>query len=118
VFNQHGFQHDSQVPDEQFLAVIRARIRKARLDGNHSQEEIASVAGLETKTYQHLENPTSNRKFNPRLETLLAVAQAVGTSVVDLMQPATPAEIAALEKPISAKREGRKRKGGTISERP
>ena len=107
MFNQHGLHDYSRVSDDQFFAVVRARIRRARLHHNHSQDEVATAAGLESKTYQRLENPAPRRKFNPRLETLMAVARAVGLEIDELLRPATADEIGALEQPMAAKRTGR-----------
>jgi transcriptional regulator with XRE-family HTH domain len=99
------------VPNDRriFLAIIRARIRAARLAHNLSQDEVAAAAGLETRTYQHLENPAPSRKFNPRLETLLDVAGALGVGLADLVREPNTEDLKTLEKPVPIQRQGRKR---------
>lgn len=98
------------MPDDTgYFAVVRARIRAARIAQNLSQDEVANAAGLETRTYQHLENSTLRRKFNPRLETLLAVARAIGVELEELVRPVSGEEIQALEQPQPIRRLGRKR---------
>jgi transcriptional regulator with XRE-family HTH domain len=92
-----------------YLAVVRARIRASRIAKNLSQDEVASAAGLETRTYQHLENPAPSRKFNPRFETLIAVADAIGIDLTKLVAQANDDEIQALEKQQAVQRMGRKR---------
>lgn len=97
--------------DDRFLAIIRARIRAARLARNQSQEEVAATAGLETRTYQHLENPATRLKFNPRLETLIAVAVALDVDLADLVRKPKAHELEALGEPQPFMRQGRKPKG-------
>lgn len=99
------------VSDAALLAIIRARIRAARLASNLSQEEVAAAANIEPRTYQHLENPTAKRKFNPRLETLLAVARALNVDPGNLVRWAESGELEQNETVTSAKRLGRKRTG-------
>ena len=97
------------MPDDTgYFAVVRARIRAARIAQNLSQDEVANAAGLETRTYQHFENPTPSRKFNPRLETLLAVARAIGVELVELVCPISAEDLQALEQPQPVRRLGRK----------
>lgn len=100
------------VSDAAFLAVIRARIRAARLARNLSQEEVAAVAQLEPRTYQHLESPMVNRKFNPRLDTLIAVSEALKVDLIDLVRPSSPEELLNARKVQAVTRQGRKRKSG------
>jgi transcriptional regulator with XRE-family HTH domain len=98
------------MPDDTgYFAVVRARIRAARIAQNLSQDEVANAAGLETRTYQHFENPIPSRKFNPRLETLLAVARAIGAELTELLRPVSAEDIQALEQPQAVRRLGRKR---------
>ena len=97
------------VSDAALLAIIRARIRAARLARNLSQEEVAAAANIEPRTYQHLENPTARRKFNPRLETLLAVARALSIDLGTLVRWAESGELEQNEAVTNVKRSGRKR---------
>ncbi|PYU13118.1 MAG: XRE family transcriptional regulator [Acidobacteria bacterium] len=61
-----------------------ARIRRLRLQRELTQEELAREVGLTTHTIWRLENDHS---FNPRLQTLRAIAEALGVDVSDLLGP-------------------------------
>lgn len=61
------------------------RIRQLRLEKGWSQEQLATVAGLSTRTVQRIENGEQ-----ASLETLTAIAAALGLQVSDLSQPAQP----------------------------
>jgi transcriptional regulator with XRE-family HTH domain len=59
-----------------------AKIRRLRLKAGISQESLAQRVGVTTHTIWRLENgPT----FNPRLETLRALAKTLGVSVKELL---------------------------------
>ncbi|CAI0745000.1 helix-turn-helix domain-containing protein [Serratia grimesii] len=58
------------------------RIRQLRLDKGWSQEQLATIAGLSTRTVQRIENGEQ-----ASLETLTAIAAALGVQVSDLYQP-------------------------------
>lgn len=59
------------------------RIRQLRLDKGWSQEQLATIAGLSTRTVQRIENGEQ-----ASLETLTAIASAMGLQIGDLYQPA------------------------------
>ncbi len=59
-----------------------ARIRRLRLQRELTQEELAREVGLTTHTIWRLEN---DHAFNPRLQTLRAIAGALGVDVSDLL---------------------------------
>jgi transcriptional regulator with XRE-family HTH domain len=61
-----------------------ARIRRLRLQRELTQEELAREVGLTTHTIWRLEN---DHAFNPRLQTLRAIAEALGVDVSDLLGP-------------------------------
>ncbi|QUY50028.1 helix-turn-helix domain-containing protein [Serratia plymuthica] len=61
------------------------RIRQLRLEKGWSQEQLATIAGLSTRTVQRIENGEQ-----ASLETLTAIAAALGLQVSDLSQPAQP----------------------------
>ncbi|CAI1530330.1 anaerobic benzoate catabolism transcriptional regulator [Serratia grimesii] len=58
------------------------RIRQLRLDKGWSQEQLATIASLSTRTVQRIENGEQ-----ASLETLTAIAAALGVQVSDLYQP-------------------------------
>ncbi|MBP1129055.1 transcriptional regulator with XRE-family HTH domain [Serratia sp. PL17] len=58
------------------------RIRQLRLDKGWSQEQLATIAGLSTRTVQRIENGEQ-----ASLETLTAIAAVLGVQVSDLYQP-------------------------------
>jgi len=58
------------------------KIRRLRLKAGMSQESLAQRVGVTTHTIWRLENgPT----FNPRLETLRALAKALGVPLEELL---------------------------------
>lgn len=61
------------------------RIRQLRLEKGWSQEQLATIAGLSTRTIQRIENGEQ-----ASLDTLTAIAAALGLQVNDLSQPAQP----------------------------
>jgi len=63
----------------------RYRIRQLRLEKGWSQEQLATIAGLSTRTVQRIENGEQ-----ASLETLTALAAALGGQVGDLHQPTPP----------------------------
>ncbi|CAI0801487.1 anaerobic benzoate catabolism transcriptional regulator [Serratia proteamaculans] len=58
------------------------RIRQLRLEKGWSQEQLATIAGLSTRTVQRIENGEQ-----ASLETLTAIAAALELQVSDLYQP-------------------------------
>lgn len=58
------------------------RIRPLRLEKGWSQEQLAAIAGLSTRTVQRIENGEQ-----ASLETLTAIAAALGVQVSDLNAP-------------------------------
>ncbi|OJT43344.1 helix-turn-helix domain-containing protein [Serratia plymuthica] len=61
------------------------RIRQLRLEKGWSQEQLATIAGLSTRTVQRIENGEQ-----ASLDTLNAIAAALGLQVSDLSQAAQP----------------------------
>lgn len=59
-----------------------AKIRQARLRAGLTQEEVARRVGVTTHTIWRLENlPT----FNPRIQTLRAIAKVLGLDVCHIL---------------------------------
>ncbi|MBL3521982.1 helix-turn-helix domain-containing protein [Serratia plymuthica] len=61
------------------------RIRQLRLEKGWSQEQLATIAGLSTRTVQRIENGEQ-----ASLDTLTAIAAALELQVSDLSQAAQP----------------------------
>jgi DNA-binding XRE family transcriptional regulator len=60
------------------------RIRRARLKARLTQEELARRAEVTTHTIWRLE---TEHRFNPRIQTLRAVAKALGVDVSHFLRP-------------------------------
>jgi transcriptional regulator with XRE-family HTH domain len=82
------------VTDEQFLGVLKRRIRAARLEAHVSQEAVADALNVGRRYYQKIEG---NTKFNPTVTTLLAICQTLGVNLETLLRTPTSDELAALE---------------------
>jgi transcriptional regulator with XRE-family HTH domain len=89
---------DDWVFDDPFLAVVRGRIKAARVAKKIRQEDAAELSGIELRNWQRLEGFNPRRKFNPTLETLRAVAQVLEITVGDLTKEPTPDELETLER--------------------
>jgi transcriptional regulator with XRE-family HTH domain len=61
-----------------------ARIRRLRTKSGISQEELARRVGVTTHTIWRLEN---GHTFNPRLDTLRAIAKALKVSIIAILMP-------------------------------
>ena len=63
------------------------RLRDLRLGRRLSQQQVAERAGISTNTYQLFESGRSRRDtdFNPTLDTLLCLADALETTLVELL---------------------------------
>ena len=83
--------------EDPFLAVVRARIKAARLARQLRQSDAAELAKMELRNWQRLEGFNPRRKFNPTLETLRVVARVLEVSVGELTATPTPEELAMLE---------------------
>ena len=67
-------------------------IARARTAKGYSQDRVAAEAGLSRFTYWKLERGESNpdTPANPRLRSILAVAQALDIELADLLPKHTP----------------------------
>jgi DNA-binding XRE family transcriptional regulator len=84
------------VPEDSYLAVVRARIKAARIARGLRQDDAAELAGIEPRSYQRLEAANAQRKFNPTLETLRAIAGVLGVTVAELTAEPTVEELRAV----------------------
>jgi transcriptional regulator with XRE-family HTH domain len=84
------------VPEDSYLAVVRMRIKAARIARGLRQDDAAELAGIEPRSYQRLEAANAQRKFNPTLETLRAIAGVLGVTVAELTAEPTADELQAV----------------------
>jgi transcriptional regulator with XRE-family HTH domain len=66
------------------LGSIAANVRRLRLRRGLTQEQLAELAGLETRTVQHLETGNAN----PTAAVLVVIADALGVSPGSLFRRA------------------------------
>ncbi len=93
--------------DEAYLAVMRKRIRGARLAKGLRQEDVAERVNMPLRSYQRFEAQHEKRLFNPTLFNLLAVARAIGVDLCEFTCEPSEAELKGLEeseKPGRARR--------------
>lgn len=76
-----------QMTPAQFSRNLAARLRILRDESGLSQESVAHRAGISAYTYQKFEKGESKpgTPMNPRLYTLIALADAFGVDVRDLL---------------------------------
>ncbi|WP_307785415.1 helix-turn-helix transcriptional regulator [Microbacterium hibisci] len=81
---------------ESYARDIGNNIQRRRVERGYSQERVAYEARLSRYTYQKLEKGESRPgdPANPRLQTLLAIAQVLEIELTDLL-PATAPDLAA-----------------------
>ena len=80
-----------------FIAVVRMRIRKERLERNLTQEVVAEGTSLPLRSYQRYEAQHDKRPFSPSLRNMREVALAIGVDLAELVTEPTQEEIEALE---------------------
>jgi len=70
-----------------YVRDLGVTLNRARHSAGLSQERLAHMAGLTRHHYQQLEKGESrpNRPANPSLRHVLALAQALGVEMVDLL---------------------------------
>ena len=75
-----------------YVAEIGANIHRLRIARGYSQDRVAYEANLSRYTYQQLERGRSSpkRTSNPRLMTLLAIAQVLKVPLEDLLPDDAP----------------------------
>ncbi|PVE76983.1 helix-turn-helix domain-containing protein [Microbacterium testaceum] len=82
-------------PWTDFARELGVRMLRARAEKQMSQEQVAHAAGLATFTYRKLEKGESNpgTAANPRLRTLVALAEVLDVPLSDLL-PVPPEGLA------------------------
>lgn len=95
--NEPGWVTDAPTdPWAHYTRNLGINLARAREAVGLSQERVAHAAGISTFTYRKLEKGESNpgTPANPRLRTLVALAEVLDTDVTALL-PANPPHIAA-----------------------
>lgn len=74
-------------PWEQYVRELGLNLARARQAAGLSQEKVAHAAGISTFTYRKLEKGESNpgTPANPRLRTLVSLAQALSVDARQLL---------------------------------
>ena len=80
---------------EAYFAVIRARLKAARLARGLRQEDLSEQTGIDLRNIQRLEGRSAARRFNPELRTLLTLANALSVDLGDLVKRPTAHELEA-----------------------
>ncbi len=77
---------------EQYVRDLGTRLHQCRIAKNLTQERLAVAADITTFTYRKLEKGESNpgTPANPRLKTLIALAEVLDVDVADLLPPGRP----------------------------
>lgn len=75
-----------------YVRELGIRLQRARKERSLSQERVAHAAGISAFTYRKLEKGESNpgTPANPRLRTLVALAEILGVRVTDLLPEELP----------------------------
>lgn len=76
-------------PWGRYARELGIRLHRERLHRGLSQERLAVAAGITAFTYRKLEKGESNpgASANPRLRTLVALAEVIGVPVASLLPP-------------------------------
>ena len=79
-------------PWAKYARDLGVNLARARQAANLSQERVAQAAGISTFTYRKLEKGESNpgTPANPRLRTLVALAEVLDVKTTDLLPPRMP----------------------------
>lgn len=77
---------------ESYARDIGSNLHRRRVERGYSQERVAYEARLSRYTYQKLEKGESRPgdPANPRLQTLLAIAQVLEVALTDLLPDVAP----------------------------
>jgi DNA-binding XRE family transcriptional regulator len=75
-----------------YARALGANLHRAREAAGLTQERVAHAAGISTFTYQKLEKGESNpgTPANPRLQTLVSLAEVLGITPAELLPASSP----------------------------
>lgn len=76
----------------EYASELAANLRRLRHEAGLSQEDVAYRSGLTRYTYQKYEKGESKpgTPANPTIRTLLAMSQALGVSLMDILPAKIP----------------------------
>jgi transcriptional regulator with XRE-family HTH domain len=79
-------------PWERYVRELGTRLHRARVAKGLTQERLAVAANITTYTYRKLEKGESNpgTSANPRLKTLVALAEVLDVDLVQLLPRKKP----------------------------
>lgn len=85
---------DSNSPDDTTAEVLGANLQRLRADRNLTQAEVARRAGITRAHYAALEAGSSSNggAANPRLNTLLNLANALNATIGEVLDGLEPDE--------------------------
>ncbi|WP_285727749.1 helix-turn-helix domain-containing protein [Psychromicrobium xiongbiense] len=71
---------------------LGVNLQRLRLERGLSQERLAHIAGISSYTYQKFEKGESKpgTPMNPRLKTIVALAQALSVELADILPVGMP----------------------------
>jgi transcriptional regulator with XRE-family HTH domain len=77
---------------EEYAREFGVRLHQLRMERGLTQERLAAAADITTYTYRKLEKGESNpgTPANPRLRTLLALAEVLDVRLAEILPPDTP----------------------------
>jgi transcriptional regulator with XRE-family HTH domain len=77
---------------QDYARALGINLQRLRLQKKLFQEKLAHAAGISSYTYQKFEKGESKpgTPMNPRLFTLIAIAQVLGTTIEELLPARTP----------------------------
>ena len=85
------------MPYDARLAVIKLRIRQLRLEKNLRQEDVAEKLHISLRSYQRFESQASGKPFDPKLTSLLAIAEALRVDICELVGAPNKRELRQVE---------------------
>lgn len=84
------------MPLDAYMGVVKLRIRRARVGRNLRQEDVAEQLHISLRSYQRFESQ-SGRPFEPKLASLVAIAETLELDICDLVRAPSDPELEQLE---------------------
>lgn len=100
--NEQNLHKHIDSRDAEFAKKLGMRLQQLRWNKDLTQEVVAQLAGISTFTYQKFEKGESNpgTPMNPRLFTLLALADVFDMSLLELLDIDGTLSESPQEKPV------------------
>ncbi len=84
------------MPHDAYVAVIKLRIRRARLERSLRQEDVAEQLHISLRAYQRFESQ-AGKPFEPKLTSLVAIAEALQLDICELVRAPERRELRQVE---------------------